>query len=121
MNVGRFFTFGIFTKAEQTVIGGSGIHRRIGDDGLEVGYWIREDRTREGLATEVARALTDAGFQDRRIRRIQIHCDPENIGSRRGPEKLGYDLVETRKGDKRSPDGSLRDTLVFEVVRPGLQ
>ena len=31
--------------------------RRIGPDGLEIGYWIRAGYTRLGYATEVARAL----------------------------------------------------------------
>lgn len=114
---GEDFTFGIFTIDESEVVGGTGLHRRIGQGGLEIGYWIRVDRTRQGLATEAARALTEVGLNAPGIERIQIHCDPENVASRRVPETLGYVLVETRRGDKQTPEGEPRDTLVFETRR----
>jgi RimJ/RimL family protein N-acetyltransferase len=115
---GEDFTVGVFNAAESEVIGGSGLHPRIGAGGLEIGYWIRVDRTRMGFATEAARALTEAGLSAPGIERIEIQCDPENGGSRRVPEKLGYRLIATRPGDKESPTGEPRDTLVFEIRRP---
>jgi RimJ/RimL family protein N-acetyltransferase len=112
---GEDFVYGVFKRDESEVIGGSGLHPRIGAGGLEIGYWIRVDRTREGYATETARALTEAGLGVPGMERIQIHCDPQNVGSRRVPEKLAFRLVETRVGDKQTSEGGLRDTLVFEL------
>ena len=51
---------GVF--ADRQVAGGCGLHRRIGPGGLEIGYWIHVDFLRRGLATRVARTLTDAAF-----------------------------------------------------------
>jgi RimJ/RimL family protein N-acetyltransferase len=115
---GEDFKYGIFKKDESEVIGESGLHPRIGAGGLEIGYWVRVDRTRMGYATEIARALTEVGLNADGIERVQIHCDPENVGSRRVPEKLPYRLVETRIEDKRTPEGEPRDTMVFEIRRP---
>lgn len=114
---GEDFVFGIFSSDESEVVGVSGLHPRIGDGGLEIGYWIRASRTGHGFATEAAQALTAAGLGAPGIDRIQIQCDPDNAASRRVPEKLGYRLVETRHGDKRTPAGDVRDTLVFEQRR----
>ena len=123
---GEDYTFGIFSPDETKVVGGSGLHRRIGEGGLEIGYWIRADLIRRGLATETAEALTEAGLNAPGIDRIQILCDPRNTVSRRIPETLGYRLVERRVGNEVSPDGEPRDTIVFEIrretrseVRPG--
>ena len=112
---GDDFVFGIFDAEESEVLGGSGLHPRIGEGALEIGYWIRASRTGKGLATEAARALTQVGLEAPGIDRVQIMCDPANRASRRIPEKLGYRLIETRVGDRRSPGGAARDTVVFEM------
>lgn len=112
---GEDFVYGIFDRTESEVLGGTGLHPRIGPGGLEIGYWIRVDKTGQGLATEAAGALAEAGSRLPGIDRIQIHCAPENVASRRIPEKLGFRLVETRKDDEETPEGELRDTLVFEL------
>jgi len=114
---GEDVRYGVFSRDESFVIGGSGLHRRIGAGGLEIGYWIRADATRQGYATEVASTLTEAGLAAAGIDRVQIHCDPRNTASRRVPEKLGYRLIETRVGDALTPKGEPRDTLVFEITR----
>lgn len=114
---GEDFTYGILDRDESKVMGGSGLHRRVGPDGLEIGYWIRSDETRRGYATETARALTKAGLAADGIVRIRILCDPRNTASRRVPERLGYRLIETRRGESLTPRGEPRDTLVWEITR----
>ena len=118
---GEDFQFGVFNQDESEVVGGSGLHRTIGGGGLELAYWIRVDRTRAGFATETAQALTGAGLAAPGIDRIQIRCDSVNEGSRRVAVKLGYRLTETREGGRRTPEGKLRDTLVFEIRPDGDQ
>ena len=114
---GEDFTYGIFTSDEAEVVGGCGLHPRIGPGGLEIGYWVRKSRIGRGLATEMARALTDAAFGVPGIERVQIQCDPDNRRSANIPRKLGFELVEHRVADGVDPDGEPRDTLVFEVRR----
>lgn len=112
---GESFIYGILSRDESRVIGGSGLHRRIGEGGLEIGYWIRADMTGRGLATEAVRAITRVGLAVPGIERIQIRCDPRNAASRRIPEKLGYQLVEIRCADTVTPAGEPRDTVVYET------
>lgn len=111
---GEDFVVGLFDREESAVVGGAGLHRRIVEGGLELGYWIRADRVRRGFATEAAHALTNAGLSLAAIHRIQIHCDPHNVASRRIPERLGYRLIEIRRSDTTTPAGFPRDTAVFE-------
>jgi RimJ/RimL family protein N-acetyltransferase len=51
---------GVFMGGE--IVGGGGLHRRIGPNGLEIGYWVDRDRTRQGVATEIARLLTTSAL-----------------------------------------------------------
>ena len=48
---GADYTYGIFDRDEREVLGGAGLHLRIGAGAAEIGYWIHVDRVREGLAT----------------------------------------------------------------------
>lgn len=114
---GTDFVYGVFDERESIVVGGTGLHTRIVEGGLEIGYWIRASETRRGYATEAARALTTAGLRVAGVVRVEIHCDPRNAISRRIPERLGYRLVETRRADKLTPDGRPRDTAVYEMTR----
>ena len=52
------FGFGLFDAGGE-VVGGFGLHGRQGPGILEIGYWVRSDRTGRGYATAGARALTD--------------------------------------------------------------
>ena len=88
------------------VIGGCGLHRRIAADGLELGYWIRSGDTRRGLATTVARALTDAALAVGEITHVEIHHDKANVASRRVALKLGF-AFQGESADRREAPGEL--------------
>lgn len=89
-DLGQDFAYGIFDPDEQRVIGGTGLHARLGKGALEIGYWIRVDCINCGLATEAAAALTRVAFQAYDVNRAEIHCDPQNVRSAAVPRKLGF-------------------------------
>jgi RimJ/RimL family protein N-acetyltransferase len=73
------------------LVGAAGLHRRGGPDELEVGYWVRTDRTGRGYATEVSRALTTAAFESSLgIETVRISMDPANKASAAVPRRLGF-------------------------------
>lgn len=82
------------------VVGGSGLHRRCGPDGLEIGYWVDKDHLGRGIATEAASALTSAGLSVPGISFIEIHHDKANVRSSLVPRRLGYAFLG------ESPDGT---------------
>ncbi len=84
------------------VIGGFSLHRRIGPDGLEVGYWLDAGHTGRGLATAAAGALTAAALALPEVCRVEIHTDEANAASAAVPRRLGFWLVRTDSYEPRS-------------------
>lgn len=113
---GRNFVFGIFDAEETRVVGGIGLHPRVGAGGCEIGYWVHVDHTRRGLATEAAAAVTRVGFEIEKLARIEIHCDPRNVASAAIARKLGYTHQVTVPRWLNAPRLSPRDTM-FWVLR----
>lgn len=85
-------TLGVF--AGGLVVGGTGLHRRLGAGGLEIGYWIHVDHVGNGYATEVSAALTDLAFTVPDIDRVEIHHDAANVISGRIPARLGFRRID---------------------------
>jgi RimJ/RimL family protein N-acetyltransferase len=98
-DLGSNSVYAIFDDREQRVIGGTGLHPRIGPDGLEIGYWIRADAVGRGYATESSAALTRVAFGVAEVGRIEIHCAAQNHASAAIPRKLGYSLQEPAGDD----------------------
>lgn len=84
-------SLGIFLG--DVVVGGTGIHDRVGEDRREIGYWVRVGHTGQGIATEAARIVTEQAFALPGVRWVEIHHDKANVASGRVPAKLGYTFV----------------------------
>lgn len=78
-------------KTTNEVIGDCGIIRQQveGEYLYEVGYHLRRDLWRQGLATEAAIACRDWGFANLGVERIISLIRPENLPSRRVAERNG--------------------------------
>jgi ribosomal-protein-serine acetyltransferase len=85
------------------IVGGSGLHRRLGPGGLEIGYWVHKNYVRRGIATTAARLLTDSAFAQPSIDRVEIHHDVANIASSGVPRVLGYTLIGTEPRPIQAP------------------
>ncbi|HET7661161.1 MAG TPA: GNAT family N-acetyltransferase [Oryzihumus sp.] len=91
----RDFSYRVEDAATGELLGSAGLMARIGPRALELGYWVRADRTREGIATRAAAALTRAGLELPDVDRVEIHHDAANHASAGVPRRLGY----TRAGE----------------------
>jgi RimJ/RimL family protein N-acetyltransferase len=111
----RDFGFSIVEGPEERIVGGCGLHGRLDEHGLEIGYWIHVDRTGQGIATDVSRALTDAAFEIPGIERVRIQCEDVNVRSARVPAKLGYRFVGVDVPEEGVFEG--RATQVWLVER----
>lgn len=59
---------------------------------LEIGYHVRRDHQRRGVATEAARAVRDSAFANFDVDHVISLIRPENLPSRRVAEKNGMTL-----------------------------
>ena len=78
-------------------------------DRAEIGYWLRADRTGEGLALEAAAAMVHVASRLSAFSQLEIRCDAANAPSAAIPAKLGFELMET------IPDG---DAMLQVWVKP---
>ena len=108
----REWRYGLFALADAAVLGEVSLFPRNSAgrvaldaaDHLEIGYWVRADRTGEGLATEAARAARDIAAGIAGIRRITIHCDERNAASAAIPKRLGFHLAAVVTEEPSSPE-----------------
>jgi len=116
------YVYGIFSRDESEVVGGTGLHARVGDDAFEIGYWIRASAAGRGLATETVAALTRVAFEVSGVARVEIHVDPANDRSLAIPQKLGF--VEEATLRRRLPPMNAgeprRDEVVFTMLAENL-
>ena len=84
------YIYGIFDPGETKLLGGTGLHARLGERELEIGYWIHKDYVNKGLVTESTAALVRVAFEVIHVHRVEIHCDPGNLASAAIPRKLGF-------------------------------
>jgi RimJ/RimL family protein N-acetyltransferase len=111
----RDFVYGIFSPDESQVLGGTGLHTRVGESAREIGYWIHQDYINQGLATETAAALTKVAFEVDEVNRVEIHCDPQNVRSAAIPRKLGFVHEATLRQRVADADGERRDTMIWTL------
>ena len=64
-------------------------------DRCEIGYWLREDATGGGLATESARAMLSLAESIPSFEHVEIRCDARNVASVAIPTRLGFTLAYT--------------------------
>jgi RimJ/RimL family protein N-acetyltransferase len=105
--------FGIFLDG--TVVGGCGLHRRIGPGGLEIGYWVRATHTRRGIATAAVRRVSAVALARPSVDRVEIHHDAANVASGRVAAAAGF----ARAGELRRPPQAPAETGVLLVWRLG--
>lgn len=108
-------TLGVFR--DDVVVGGAGLHRRVGPNAVEIGYWIHVDHLRNGYATQAAEALMIAAFEVAGIDRVEIHHDKANIASAGVPRRLGFTLVGETPAGVTAP-GEIGVDCQWIMVRP---
>ena len=111
------FPFRAYLKNTNKFVLACGLHPKDWDvPKFEIGYWCRASMQGQGYVTEAVRALTLLGFENLKANKIEIRCDPRNLRSCRVAEIGGYSLEATLKNDQKTPDGRLRDTLIYALL-----
>ena len=114
-DLGVDFGYLIFNLSETILLGGTGLHTRLGQGAREIGYWIHKDYINQGYATEVSAALTKVAFEIDHVKRVEIHCDPKNVRSASVPKKLGFIHEATLHNRIENTAGDLRDSMIWTL------
>ena len=112
---GEDYVYGIFSREETRVLGGTGLHTRLKGNALEIGYWLHKDYINQGLATEATAALTRLAFELYHVERLEIHCSVLNFASAAIPRKLGYTHEATRRGLAYA-NGKNTDSMIWTLL-----
>lgn len=108
----------LVSKASRRLIGSSGLHRIDWEARkFEIGYWLRTSAAGQGYMTEAVEAIAAYAIRELQANRVEIRCDARNVKSAKVAERCGFTLEGVLRQEKRSSDGSLRDTMIFAKVR----
>lgn len=108
---------GIWSPDETEMYGGVGIHGfdwRVPSG--EVGYFMHKDARGKGVATEALRLLAAFAFVDVGLNRLWATCDAANLGSWRLLDRAGFSREGHLRGERRNPQGGIRDTFVYGML-----
>jgi ribosomal-protein-serine acetyltransferase len=86
--MGTEFTYAI--TVEGKIAGRCGLMPRVGEGGLEIGYWLHPAYLGRGAATEATHLLVKAAFELPGIEFVDIVHDSANVRSGAIPRKLGF-------------------------------
>jgi RimJ/RimL family protein N-acetyltransferase len=118
-DLGRDFVYGILAADGSRALGGCGLHPRGGPRSLEIGYWVRADAVRQGIATEITTMLAHAAFRGSGVERLDVMVDVGNEPSAAIPRRLGFVEEGTLRHrlQPHDPAEPLRDALLFTMLR----
>ena len=111
------YIYGVFDPNETELIGGTGLHPRVGLNAFEIGYWINVNHVNKGYATEISAALTKVAFEIENVNRVEIHADPNNIKSAAIPKKLGYVYEATLRSRIETIEGEPSDSMIWSILK----
>jgi RimJ/RimL family protein N-acetyltransferase len=118
-DAGTEWAYSIFDADRTRVLGGAALMpcdaplaTLVGVNAFETGYWLREDATGYGFATEAAAALVGLAFGRLGGRRVVVCHDPANTASAGVPRRLGFRFLGTVTDEqlprRLAADGTVR-------------
>jgi RimJ/RimL family protein N-acetyltransferase len=115
------YGLGIFEAGTNAYLGGIGLNQinRVNQYG-NLGYWVRSNRTRRGIATSAARLAAHFGLTELNLQRLEIIAAVGNIASQRVAEKLGAQ----REGVLRKRllyHGEMHDAVLYSLIAEDLK
>jgi RimJ/RimL family protein N-acetyltransferase len=86
-----------------------------------IGYWMAAEARGKGTCTAALRALCRWALDDLALERLELLTDPENVGSQRVAEKVGFRREGVLRSHLLHRDGRRRDSVMFSLLPGELQ
>ena len=113
----RWANFAAEDAATNRLAGSCGLRIEPQHERGEIGYLVRRDRRRQGVAAACVALLTDWALDDLGLGRIEIRVDARNVASRRTALSAGYRTEGVLRGARTV--GSERVDDVLYALVPG--
>lgn len=112
-------TWAIINRADGCLIGTTVLLRiQSQHHRAELGYELSPEWWGKGLITEVASSVLEYSFNTVGLHSMEAHIDPENIGSRRVLEKLGFVQEGYFRENYYEPAvDRFTDTAIFSLLK----
>ena len=120
-DTGVDFLYRVQRRGETEQVAGCGLHYRISGRGAEIGYWVDERETRQGIATELAAAITRFSLEVHEASRVVIQVQVENELSLRIPKRLGFHEDGVLRRSMEWPDELNRDMVACSLLPEELE
>ena len=112
---GEEYNFAILDARDGAFLGGCGFNKVDVKQGFaNLGYWVRTTRTRQGVALAAAQLLARFGFEELKLRHIEVGAATGNKISQHVAEKLGAKRVGVMKNGLEIRD-KIYDRVVFAL------
>ena len=83
-----------------------------------IGYWVAAPARRRGVASRALRILAEWAVGEGGLGRLELFTDPDNVGSQRVAEKVGFRREGVVRAHLEHRDGRRRDSIMFSLL-PG--
>lgn len=119
-DAGAEYPFAVISKSSGHVIGSTRyLDAKPEHRTLEIGYtWYSRATWGTEINPECKLLLMEYAFEKWQANRVALKTDIGNAHSQAAIRKLGAQYEGTLRNDRIRRDGSMRDTVVFSVIRP---
>lgn len=113
------YSFGIFKNEDDSLIGTINLFQVLRGDlqSAFIGYFLDKKENGKGYTTEAVKLITDYGFFELLLHRIEAGVMPHNIGSIRVLEKAGFKKEGIARKNVRI-NGKWEDHQVLAILNP---
>ncbi|MFC5269685.1 GNAT family N-acetyltransferase [Adhaeribacter terreus] len=106
-----------FIRHEGKIAGNIGLYHIDHQNKIAaIGYWLGEKFQGKGIITIACRKITDFGFNELNLNRIELKCGTSNHKSQAIPERLGF----TKEGILRQAEllnGNFHDLYLYSMLK----
>jgi len=116
LEVKAAYDVAILSSDESEFLGGISINQLNRQHNFgNIGYWVRQARQRQGVASRAVQTIADFGFRDLKLTRLEIVVSEDNVASRRVAEKVGA-VFECLACNRLLVSGKPRRAAVYSLV-----
>jgi RimJ/RimL family protein N-acetyltransferase len=85
----------------------------------EIGYWVRKEARRRGVATRAVRLAAQWAFEECGVQRLQLRADRRNTASQQVAERAGFQREGVLRSNRYSRRQRRRVDFVMYSLLPG--